>query len=132
MIRYAYIFIPTHENIALKGYIFIDKVRGIQFSIVIALLFVLLGDKMITKIFKHVPNGPMAKNIRIEFEHLEESLLSQYRMLNLLASVSDSVGYPKKHEAFSALARNMLDLWESITECAEEFDSQFSNEETKK
>jgi hypothetical protein len=129
-----YIFIPIYGYIALKVYILIDKVRGVPFSIAIALLFVLQGAKMIknSKIFRNVPDGPMTKNIRIEFEHLEESLLSQYRMLNLLASVSDSVGYPKKHEAFSALARKMLDLWESITECAEEFDSQFSNKEAKK
>lgn len=81
------------------------------------------------KIFKKVPNGPMAKNICIEFEQLEESLISQYRMLNVLASFAGSLGLYKRHEALRSLALKVFELWESITECAEEFDSQLLNKE---
>lgn len=81
------------------------------------------------EIFRNVPNGPMAKNICVEFEQLEESLFSQYRMLNALASLTGRFGSPKQHEAFRSLALKMFEFWESITECAEEFDSMFPDKE---
>lgn len=81
------------------------------------------------KIFGKVRDGPVAKNTRIEFEHLEESLLSQYRMLNAQAFLADDLGVPKMHEALRSLALNVLELWESIAECAEEYDSLIPNKE---
>jgi hypothetical protein len=81
-----------------------------------------------SKNFRKVPAGPVAKNIRIKFENLEDSVFSQFQLLSTLARCADSWGIPKKHEALSQLALSMVELLETIKECAEEYDSLIPDE----
>ena len=63
----------------------------------------------------------IAKIINREFRHLEESISFQYKMLDEQSSRADSYGDHLRHKFISPLALKMLELLESIAECAEEY-----------
>jgi hypothetical protein len=63
-----------------------------------------------------------AKIIAREFRHLEESLAFQYGMLDAQSSRADCYGDHLRHKFISPLAVKMLELLDSITECAGEYD----------
>lgn len=67
-------------------------------------------------------NGYNAKIISLEFKHLEESLFSQYQMLDAQSSRADRYDDQIKKKYLSSLAEKMFELWGSISECADEYD----------
>lgn len=64
----------------------------------------------------------VAKIISREFKHLEESLTFQYEMLDAQSSRAECYGDHLRHKFISPLALRMLELLESITQCAAEYD----------
>jgi len=64
----------------------------------------------------------IAKIISREFRHLEESLAFQYETLDAQSSRAECYGDHLRHKFISPLALKMLELLESITECAAEYD----------
>lgn len=63
-----------------------------------------------------------AKIIAREFRHIEEALAFQYEMLDEQSSRAECYGDHLRHQFISPLALKMLELLESITECAAEYD----------
>ena len=64
----------------------------------------------------------IAKIISREFRRLEESLAFQYELLDAQSSRADCYGDHWRYKFISPLALKMLELLESITECAAEYD----------
>ncbi len=63
-----------------------------------------------------------AKIIARGFRHLEESIAFQYKLLEAQSSRADCCGDHLRHKFISPLAEKMLELLESVTECAAEYD----------
>jgi hypothetical protein len=61
------------------------------------------------------------KIIILQFKHIGESLLSHHYMIDTYSFQVDPQSEPKKHESLRTLAQKVLELWGSLTECAEEF-----------
>jgi len=70
-----------------------------------------------TPLEKHI-----AKIIGREFRRLEESIASQYELLEAQSDRTDSHGDHLRYKFISPLALKMLDLLDSVTECAAEYD----------
>ena len=71
-------------------------------------------------------NSPLEKHIAKivgrEFRHLKESIIFQYETLDAQSSRAERSGDHLRHKFISSLALKMLELLESITECAAEYD----------
>lgn len=64
----------------------------------------------------------IAKIIAREFRHLEESIAFQYEMLDAQSSRADRCGDHVRYKFIIPLASKMLELLETVTECAAEYD----------
>lgn len=64
----------------------------------------------------------MTKITNMQFEHIGKSLLSQHHRLEAQASSVDYDSDPKKHHALGLLALKVLEAWESMIECTDEYE----------
>jgi UDP-N-acetylglucosamine pyrophosphorylase len=64
----------------------------------------------------------IAKIVARQFRHIEESLITQYELLDAQSSHAYCCGDHLRHKFISPLAQKMLELLESVTECAAEYD----------
>lgn len=74
------------------------------------------------KNFKTPIEEHIAKIITLEFRRLEESIAFQYEMLDEQSSRADSYGDNLRYKFIRPLALKMLELLETVTECAAEYD----------
>jgi len=58
----------------------------------------------------------------IHFKRIEESLLSQHQRLETQSLLVDCHHRPKRYAALGMMALKVFELWESIIECAEEYE----------
>lgn len=59
---------------------------------------------------------------KMQFQHIDELFFYHYQMLKEQSMHVDRYDDPIRHKYLSLLTLKVLELWESITECAEEYD----------
>jgi hypothetical protein len=71
----------------------------------------------------NVDPGDCEKKItNIYFKRIEEALLSQHHWLEAQSSQVDRHSDPKRYADLDFMAQRVLELWEAVTECAEEYE----------
>lgn len=74
-----------------------------------------------TKIL-NAPLGEHITEIIIQLRQSGESLRAQYHLMTARSYRIDPYKEPKKHEVVNSLAQRLLELAESATECADEYE----------
>ena len=68
------------------------------------------------------PEDCEKKITKMYFKRIEEALLSQHHRLEAQFSQVDRHSDPKRYVDLDFMAQRILELWEAVTECAEQYD----------